>query len=46
MIIVPPLLIIFQWALRAVAFCFLHLSQVADWLWSKKQAEPPNSLIY
>jgi hypothetical protein len=28
----PPLLIIYQWTLRKVAFWLLHLLQVAGWL--------------
>jgi hypothetical protein len=32
------LLIIFQVALGAFAFLFLHMPQVAGWLWTKLQA--------
>jgi hypothetical protein len=34
----PPLLIIYQRALRATAFWLMHQPQVAGWLWSNPQA--------
>jgi len=37
------LLIIYQWALRNVAFWLQHLPWVAGWLWAKLQAEPKST---
>jgi len=37
-----PLLIIYQWVLRNVAFLLLHVPWVAVWLWTKPQAEQQN----
>jgi len=36
----PPLLIIYQWALRMFALWLQHLLQVAGWLRLHPQAEP------
>jgi hypothetical protein len=35
----PPLLIIYQRAMRAVVFWLLHMRQVAGWLRQKLQAD-------
>jgi hypothetical protein len=40
-----PLLIIYQWTLRATLFLLLHLPQVAGWLWTKPQADTPKQKI-
>jgi hypothetical protein len=42
MIILPLLLIIFQQALKPIAFLILHQLWVASWLWSNPQAEQQN----